>query len=75
MRNEWFPHNKAEYMTALRLRELGLTRGDIGERDTAFGTLAEVEDAEEPEAPTATVITTSVGLADSLSLCLATCGC
>ena len=74
MRNEWFPHNKAEYMTALRLRELGLTRGDIGERDTAFGTVAEVEDVGEPEALTATVITTSVRRPTSLPFYLTMCG-
>lgn len=74
MRNEWFPHSKAEYMTALRLHELGLTRGDIGERDTAFGTVAEVEDVGEPEALTHTVITTTVRPPTPLPFYLATRG-
>jgi hypothetical protein len=59
MRYQWFPSRKAEYMTALRFRELGLTRGDIGERDPIFGTAeAVVEyDALEPEAEVAPVVT------------------
>ncbi len=71
MRNEWFPANRAEYMTELRFQELGLTRGDIGERDAAFGTVeaAELEDAVELEVstPAAAVTTTSVSLPPSLS--------
>jgi hypothetical protein len=62
MRNEWFPAMKAEYMTASRFRELGLTREDIGDRDTTFGTMAaadDIEDAPVFEAPKA-VLTTSV---------------
>ena len=38
MRNLWFPTKTAEYMTATRFAELGLTRDAIGERDTLFGT-------------------------------------
>ncbi|KAK0730569.1 hypothetical protein B0H67DRAFT_639057 [Lasiosphaeris hirsuta] len=38
MRNEWFPSKKAEYMTAARFQELGLTRNDIGDRDRGFAT-------------------------------------
>lgn len=62
MRNEWFPSMKAEYMTASRFRELGLTHEDIGDRDTTFGTMAaadDAEDASEFEVPKA-VLTTSV---------------
>ncbi|KAL2263854.1 hypothetical protein VTK26DRAFT_4763 [Humicola hyalothermophila] len=53
MRNEWFPQKKAEYMTAQRFKELGMTREDIGERDPAFGTVtaADAMDIPEPEAP------------------------
>jgi hypothetical protein len=62
MRNEWYPSKQAEYMTALRFRELGLTRDDIGERDITFGTLTatESEAAQGPEAPTTAVRTTAV---------------
>jgi hypothetical protein len=62
MRNEWYPHKKAEYMTVSRFSELGLTRDDIGERDTTFGTVAaaEPEPVAEPVVPTMTVLTTSV---------------
>ncbi|KAH6625944.1 hypothetical protein B0J18DRAFT_423511 [Chaetomium sp. MPI-SDFR-AT-0129] len=61
MRNEWFPKNMAEYMTALRFRELGLTRDNIGEREATFGTMlgAGEEDSSRSEAPTATVVTTT----------------
>ncbi|AEO54222.1 hypothetical protein MYCTH_2115071 [Thermothelomyces thermophilus ATCC 42464] len=61
MRNQWFPHKRAEYMTPSRFRELGLTRDDIGERDTTFGILdvADVEDSPEAEVPSPTVLTTS----------------
>ena len=41
MRNKWFPQNKAEYMTAARFAELGLTRADVGERDPLFGVALE----------------------------------
>jgi len=55
MRNEWYPAKKAEYMTAQRFRELGLTRRDIGERDRSFVPLTELETADEaksaPEKP------------------------
>ncbi len=62
MRYEWFPYQKAEYMTALRFRQLGLTRDDIGERDPIFGTAeAVVEDeAQEPEVAPVVVAVTSV---------------
>ncbi|KAK4155358.1 hypothetical protein C8A00DRAFT_13570 [Chaetomidium leptoderma] len=68
MRNEWFPSKRAEYMTTSRFRELGLTRGDVGDRDTTFGTMAAVEldDAPEVEAPTTTVLTTSPEKAHTL---------
>ncbi|KLU83629.1 hypothetical protein MAPG_02682 [Magnaporthiopsis poae ATCC 64411] len=36
MRNMWYPSRKAEYMTAARFAELGLTRDAIGERDPLF---------------------------------------
>ncbi|KAL2157412.1 hypothetical protein VTH06DRAFT_6104 [Thermothelomyces fergusii] len=49
MRNQWFPSKMAEYMTPARFRELGLTRDDIGERDTTFGIL-DVSDAEDSPA-------------------------
>lgn len=50
MRNKWFPSNKAEYMTAIRFQELGLTREDVGERDTTFGTgLSEADEFDIPE--------------------------
>jgi hypothetical protein len=62
MRNQWFPAKKAEYMTASRFQELGLTRRDIGDRDATYGTLeaAEVEVIPEPEVPITTVVTASV---------------
>ncbi|KAL2137045.1 hypothetical protein VTI74DRAFT_9651 [Chaetomium olivicolor] len=69
MRNEWFPAKKAEYMTASRFRELGLTREDIGDRDTAFGAVAADEyipDFTEPAAPMITVQTTSPEKAHTL---------
>jgi hypothetical protein len=68
MRNEWFPAMKAEYMTASRFRELGLTREDIGDRDTTFGTMAAADDIEDTpvfEAPKA-VLTTSPEKAHTL---------
>ncbi|KAK4128293.1 hypothetical protein N657DRAFT_607509 [Parathielavia appendiculata] len=66
MRNQWYPNKKAEYMTASRFRELGLTRDDIGERDIIFGTLepADVDDA--PEVPITTVRTTTPERAHTL---------
>ncbi|KXX81681.1 hypothetical protein MMYC01_201041 [Madurella mycetomatis] len=53
MRNEWYPRKKAEYMTAARFLELGLSRSDIGDRDATFGTLAaaEVEDTQTQATP------------------------
>ncbi|KAK4245625.1 alcohol acetyltransferase-domain-containing protein [Corynascus novoguineensis] len=60
MRNQWFPHKRAEYMTPARFRELGLTRDDIGERDALYGTMeaAEFEESSEVDTPSATVLTT-----------------
>ncbi|KAJ4295786.1 Alcohol acetyltransferase [Collariella sp. IMI 366227] len=55
MRNEWFPNKKAEYMTATRFRELGMTREDIGERDATFGAVAAEDDIPESVAPLITV--------------------
>jgi hypothetical protein len=46
MRNLWYPKKKAEYMTTMRLQELGLTQKDIGERDPEFGTAFAVEESE-----------------------------
>lgn len=37
MRNDFYPLSKAEYMTKERMKELGVTKDDIGERDTGFG--------------------------------------
>ncbi|KAK3394622.1 hypothetical protein B0H63DRAFT_461458 [Podospora didyma] len=48
MRNEWFPRKKAEYMTAARFQELGISKADIGERDRSFVIFKPV--AEEPAA-------------------------
>ncbi|KAK3941820.1 hypothetical protein QBC46DRAFT_381511 [Diplogelasinospora grovesii] len=56
MRNEWYPSNKAEYMTATRFQELGLTREDIGERDRVFGTFAPLAEEIFAARPTAPVI-------------------
>ncbi|KAK4459344.1 alcohol acetyltransferase-domain-containing protein [Cladorrhinum samala] len=45
MRNEWFPKKKAEYMTAARFKELGMSRkADVGERDPSFGAILATED-------------------------------
>ncbi|KAK0656021.1 hypothetical protein B0T16DRAFT_398340 [Cercophora newfieldiana] len=46
MRNEWYPSKKAEYMTAQRFKELGLTKKDIGERDRGFLPITELDVAE-----------------------------
>jgi len=53
MRNLWYPKNKAEYMTANRFAELGLSRkSDVGEREHDFraqeraGSGQEVEEAD-----------------------------
>ncbi|KAA8631856.1 hypothetical protein SMACR_12605 [Sordaria macrospora] len=45
MRNEWFPKNKAEYMTPARFQELGLTRDAIGEVDRTFVIMSALEAA------------------------------
>ncbi|KAK4105958.1 hypothetical protein N658DRAFT_490564 [Parathielavia hyrcaniae] len=66
MRNEWYPKKKAEYMTAARFRELGLTRDDIGERDVAFGTIEAVELDDAPVVQTVTVRTTTPEKAHTL---------
>ena len=49
MRNEWFPKNKAEYMTPTRFQELGLTRDAIGEVDRSFVILSALDAALKPE--------------------------
>jgi len=46
MRNQWFLYNRAEYLTPARMRELGLSADDIGERDTEFGVTKESKDLE-----------------------------
>ncbi|KAK1757566.1 hypothetical protein QBC47DRAFT_376380 [Echria macrotheca] len=51
MRNEWYPNNKAEYMTKTRFQELGLSRQDVGERDPSFGESHIPELPVEPEIP------------------------
>ncbi len=40
MRNLWYPQKKAEFMTATRFKELGMTRADISDRDHLLGTFA-----------------------------------
>ncbi|KAJ4418554.1 hypothetical protein N0V85_001387 [Neurospora sp. IMI 360204] len=49
MRNEWFPKNKAEYMTPARFQELGLTRDAIGEVDRSFVILSALDAAARPK--------------------------
>lgn len=69
MRNEWYPHKKAEYMTTTRFRELGLSRGEIGERDAGFGVSSDedFEDVPESVVPTpAVALTTSVCVATTI---------
>ena len=44
MRNLWYPTKKAEYMTAARLQQLGLSKTDIGERDPLFGMQVEIDE-------------------------------
>lgn len=44
MRNMWYPTKKAEYMTAARLQQLGLSKTDIGERDPMYGMQIEMEE-------------------------------
>ncbi|KAI5925329.1 hypothetical protein F4810DRAFT_708714 [Camillea tinctor] len=45
MRNIWFPKSAAEYMTAKRFEELGLTEAAIGVRDRNFGSKLMLEEA------------------------------
>lgn len=48
MRNLWYPTKKAEYMTASRFAELGLSRrDDVGERDPMFRAYETAENVEE----------------------------
>jgi len=49
MRNQWYPANKAEYMTRQRLKELGLNEEDVGERDRAYGVVTQMDEVEEQE--------------------------
>lgn len=44
MRNLWYPRKTAEFMTAARFKELGLTKNDVGERDPMFGMQIEMEE-------------------------------
>ncbi|KAM7191991.1 hypothetical protein V8F33_008569 [Rhypophila sp. PSN 637] len=44
MRNQWYPANKAEYMTRQRFQELGLTEEDVGDRDRAFAALGQADE-------------------------------
>lgn len=44
MRNKWYPTKKAEFMTDARLKELGLSKNDVGERDPMFGMQIEIEE-------------------------------
>lgn len=44
MRNQWYPTKKAEFMTIARMKELGLTKNDVGERDPMFGMQIEMEE-------------------------------
>lgn len=50
MRNLWYPKHKAEYMTAQRFAELGLSRKhDVGEREHDFRAHEAARDAAEGE--------------------------
>lgn len=49
MRNNLFVAEQAEYMTRERFKELGLSKSDIGERDTQFGVNRRQEEVELPE--------------------------
>jgi hypothetical protein len=63
MRNKWYPNGQAEYMTANRFAELGLSKENIGERDPVFGLggAAPVEEEEqEPQQPTVTIKSVTV---------------
>ncbi|KAH8905566.1 hypothetical protein BR93DRAFT_980182 [Coniochaeta sp. PMI_546] len=52
MRNLWYPKNKAEYMTAQRFAELGLSRkDDVGEREHDFRAHEKAGDAAAEEEP------------------------
>lgn len=44
MRNLWYPRKKAEFMTSARMKELGLTKNDIGVRDPMFGMQIETKE-------------------------------
>lgn len=44
MRNIWHPTKKAEFMTDTRLKQLGLTKNDVGEQDPMFGMQLEFEE-------------------------------
>jgi len=44
MRNIWYPTKKAEFMTDTRLKQLGLAKKDVGERDPMFGMQLEMEE-------------------------------
>jgi hypothetical protein len=51
MRNLWYPKHKAEYMTAQRFAELGLSKkNDVGEREHDFRLHETSRDAAEHEA-------------------------
>ena len=50
MRNLWYPKNKAEYMTAQRFQELGMSRAkDVGEREHDFRAHENAREAAEEE--------------------------
>jgi hypothetical protein len=50
MRNLWYPTKKAEYMTANRFAELGLSRrDDVGERDPMFRAYETTEEVAEED--------------------------
>ncbi|KAG8164684.1 hypothetical protein KVR01_004959 [Diaporthe batatas] len=44
MRNLWYPTKKAEFMTDTRMKQLGLTKDDVGQRDPMFGMQLEFEE-------------------------------
>lgn len=67
MRNIWYPRKQAEYMTAARFAELGLTNDSIGERDFLFGTFVGKEEGEESEEVDAAARPTVEGVSVSLS--------
>lgn len=75
MRNLWYPKHKAEYMTAQRFAELGLSRkNDVGEREHDFraheraGEAAEEEPAPVPKMTAAEEAVSAYTLAVSCSL-------